>query len=171
MRSNFPKDRGDTDVGICSEELVQLRRRLPQIRNTLISTLAFIYPIELLSPPDLLFTILDVPLPIPNGPTDPAPPLISPSRHDISEDDVATALGYAAQLVQQLAAYLGMGLVYPVTCIGSRSLIKDGISAMVGPRMWVLSPMTSTTDEHISIGFLSSPKEWTHIASSMRCFY
>jgi len=37
-----------------------------------------------------------------------------------------------------LAAYLGKGLVYPVTCVGSRSLIRDGISAMVGPRMFPL---------------------------------
>lgn len=105
------------------------------IRNSLITSLAFIYPIELLSPPDLLFTILGVPLPIPNGPTDPAPPLSLPSHKEVTEDAVATALGYAAQVVQQLAAYLGIGLIYPVTCVGSRSLIKDGISAMVGPRM------------------------------------
>jgi UV radiation resistance-associated gene protein len=105
------------------------------MRNLLISTLAFAYPIELLSPPDLLFTILDVPLPIPSGPTDPAPPLTLASHKEINEESVATALGYAAQVVQLLAAYLGIGLVYPVTSVGSRSLIKDGISAMVGPRM------------------------------------
>lgn len=105
------------------------------MRNSLITSLAFIYPIELLSPPDLLFTVLGVPLPIPNGPTDPAPPLSLPAHRDVNEDTAATALGYAAQVVQLLAAYLGIGLIYPVTCIGSRSLIKDGISAMVGPRM------------------------------------
>ena len=99
------------------------------------TNLASIYPIELVSPPDLLFTILDVPLPIPTGPTDPAPPLALPAHKEITEDTVATALGYAAQVVQLLAAYLGQGLTYPVTCIGSRSLIKDGISMMVGPRM------------------------------------
>ena len=99
------------------------------------TNLASIYPIELVSPPDLLFTILDVPLPIPTGPTDPAPPLSLPAHKEITEDTVATALGYAAQVVQLLAAYLEQGLTYPVTCIGSRSLIKDGISMMVGPRM------------------------------------
>ncbi len=112
-----------------------LRSQLAPIRNELLTSLAFIFPIELLSPPDLLFTILDVPLPIPSGPTEPAPPLSVPSRKDVTEDSVATALGYAAQLVQLLAAYLGQRLVYPVTCVGSRSVIKDGISAMVGPRM------------------------------------
>ena len=115
--------------------LSALRAQLPGIRNSLFTNLASIYPIELVSPPDLLFTILDVPLPIPTSPTDPAPPLSLPAHKEITEDTVATALGYAAQVVQLLAAYLGQGLTYPVTCIGSRSLIKDGISMMVGPRM------------------------------------
>ena len=107
---------------------------LNSLRSDVISTLAFIFPIELLSPPDLLFTILDVPLPIPVGATDPAPPLSLPSHKDVTEDTVATALGYAAQVVHLLAAYMGEHLVYPVTNIGSRSLIRDSISAMVGPR-------------------------------------
>lgn len=101
----------------------------------MLSTLATIYPIELRSPPDLLYTIVDVPLPIPLASTDPAPPLALPAHKDINEDTVATALGYAAHLVQFIAAYLGRSLVYPITYVGSRSLIRDGISAMVGPRM------------------------------------
>ncbi|KAF5377306.1 hypothetical protein D9615_006385 [Tricholomella constricta] len=115
-----------------------LRSRFGPTRTTLLSILSSIYPIELLSPPDLLYTILDVPLPIPLSSSDPAPPLIMPLQKDVNEDAVATSLGYAAQVVQLLAAYLGKGLVYPVTCIGSRSLIKDNISAMVGPRMFPL---------------------------------
>ncbi|KAG6903005.1 hypothetical protein C0995_008578 [Termitomyces sp. Mi166 len=112
-----------------------LRARFGPTRTTLISILSSIYPIELLSPPDLLYTILDVPLPIPLSSSDPAPPLALPSRKDVNEDIVATALGYAAQVVQLLSVYLGKSLVYPVTCIGSRSLIRDNISAMVGPRV------------------------------------
>ncbi|KAI8983346.1 UV radiation resistance protein and autophagy-related subunit 14-domain-containing protein [Trametes punicea] len=118
--------------------LSSLRSMLPIIRSNLISIVSFIYPIELVSPPDLLFTILDVPLPIPLGATDPAPPLSLPGHKEVTEDGVATALGYAAQVVQLLAAYLGHRLVYPVTCVGSRSMIKDGISAMVGPRNFPL---------------------------------
>lgn len=114
---------------------MSLRARFPPTRTTLLSTLATIFPIELYSPPDLLYTILDVPLPIPLSSADPAPPLTLPAHKDVTEDAVATSLGYAAQVVQLLAAYLGKGLVYPITCIGSRSLIRDGISAMVGPRM------------------------------------
>ncbi len=117
------------------ESLECLRSRLAPTRSALLGVLASIYPIELLSPPDLLFTILDVPLPIPVPPTDPAPPLSLPGWSSVTEEAVATALGYAAQLVHITAVYMGVGLTYPVTCIGSRSLIKDGISAMVGPRM------------------------------------
>jgi len=123
---------------ICRSRLSVLRKHFLPTRTTLITTLSAIFPIELLSPPDLLFTILSVPLPIPLSTTDPGPPLSLPDHKEVTEDAVATALGYAAQVVQMLAAYLGKGLVYPVTCVGSRSLIRDGISAMVGPRMSAL---------------------------------
>jgi hypothetical protein len=103
-----------------------------------LSALASIFPIELLSTPDLLYTVLAVPLPIPLSAVDPGPPLTMLSHRDVTEEGVATALGFVAKVVQLMAAYLGELLVYPITCIGSRSLIKDGISAMVGPRMYVL---------------------------------
>lgn len=112
-----------------------LRESLVPVRTALISTLTAIFPIELAALADLLFTIVGVALPIPVAVSDPAPPLSLPAHKEVTEDAVATALGYAAQVVQMLAAYLGKRLVYPVTCVGSRSLIKDEISAMVGPRM------------------------------------
>jgi len=77
-------------------------------------------------------------LPIPVSQNEPAPPLSMPTQKNVTEDGVATALGYVAQVVQLIAAYLGKGLVYPVVCIGSKSLIRDNISAMVGPRMFPL---------------------------------
>lgn len=106
-------------------------------RNALVTSLASIYPIDLVSPPDLLFSILNAPLPLPLTSNDPAPPLSLPGRLDCTEESLATALGYAAQVVQALACYLGKSITYPITCVGSKSLIKDGISAMVGPRMFV----------------------------------
>lgn len=115
--------------------LSSLRARLAPIRTAHITTLAGIFPIDLFAPADLLFTIVGVPLPIPVAPSDPAPPLSVPAHKAVTEDAVAGALGFAAQVVQMLAAYLGKRLVYPVTCVGSRSLIKDEISAMMGPRM------------------------------------
>ncbi|TFY80146.1 hypothetical protein EWM64_g3871 [Hericium alpestre] len=92
-----------------------LHNRIRPVRITLVSTLASIFPIDLLSGPDLLYTILQVPLPIPLGTTDPAPPLSLPSHKEVTEDAVATALGYAALVVQLLAVYLNKGLVYPIT--------------------------------------------------------
>ncbi|KAI6133404.1 UV radiation resistance protein and autophagy-related subunit 14-domain-containing protein [Pisolithus croceorrhizus] len=118
--------------------VVATRNRIPATRTSLISVLATIYPIELDSPSDLLYTILGVPLPIPLNGNEPAPPLSLPFHKEVTEDAVATALGYAAHMVQLLAAYMGKGLVYPVTYVGSRSLIRDNISAMVGPRMFPL---------------------------------
>ncbi|THU90759.1 hypothetical protein K435DRAFT_864021 [Dendrothele bispora CBS 962.96] len=128
----------EEDVQDERSRLESLRVLFVPTRTALISALAYIYPIELLSPPDLLYTILDVPLPIPLTSNDPAPPLSLSNHKDINEETVATSLGYAGQVVQLLAAYLGRGLIYPVTCIGSRSLIRDNISAMVGPRMFPL---------------------------------
>lgn len=119
------------------DRLRLLHENMHSIRTSLLSTLSAIFPIELLSPPDLLFAILDVPLPIPLNASDPAPPLTLADHKEVTEEAVATALGYVAQVLQILAAYIGKNLIYPVTCIGSRSLIRDGISAMVGPRMFV----------------------------------
>jgi hypothetical protein len=119
------------------DNLRTLREKLRPTRTTLLATLSCIFPIELSSPPDLLYTILDAPLPIPLASNDPAPPMSLPAHKEVTEEATATALGYVAQVLHMLAAYLGKTLVYPVTCIGSRSLIKDGISAMIGPRMWV----------------------------------
>ncbi|KAK7064710.1 hypothetical protein R3P38DRAFT_2492219 [Favolaschia claudopus] len=132
------EDATEEQVSTARTELITLQSRFTPTRTTLISTLSTIFPIELLSPPDLLYTILDVPLPIPLTASDPAPPLFLPAHKDVTDEAVATALGYVAQVVQLLAAYLGKGLVYPITCIGSRSMIRDGISAMVGPRMFPL---------------------------------
>ncbi|KAI6045207.1 hypothetical protein EDC04DRAFT_3087161 [Pisolithus marmoratus] len=119
-------------------ERVAEQSRIPPTRTSLISVLATIYPIELDSPSDLLYTILGVPLPMPLNGNEPAPPLSLPSHKEVTEDAVATALGYAAHLVQLLAVYMRKGLVYPVTYVGSRSLIRDNISAMVGPRTFPL---------------------------------
>ncbi|KAF8588414.1 hypothetical protein K439DRAFT_1658436 [Ramaria rubella] len=111
---------------------------LSPLRTALIQAVSFIFPIEPISAPDLLFAILGAPLPIPASATNPAPPLSLPSHPDVTEDAIATSLGYVAQVIQLVSAYLGKGLVYPVTCCGSRSVIKDPISAMMGPRMFPL---------------------------------
>lgn|SRR6266850_1367207 len=121
------------------ESAMALQGRILSVRASLITTLASLFPIDLVSGSDLLFSILIVPLPIPLGVTDPAPPLSLPTYKEVNEESVATALAYAAFVVQLLAVYLDKMLVYPITFYGSRSMIRDGISAMVGPRMCVLS--------------------------------
>ncbi|EJD04359.1 uncharacterized protein FOMMEDRAFT_19606 [Fomitiporia mediterranea MF3/22] len=130
----------DAGVQLAEEKkrVKALKGEIEPVRTSLLSTLAFIFPIELLSPPDLLYTILGVPLPIPMQGSDPAPPLSLPHVPAVSEDGVASALGYAALLVHLMAAYLCQRLLYPITYIGSRSLVKDPISAMMGPRMFPL---------------------------------
>jgi hypothetical protein len=114
---------------------------------------------------------LNIPLPIPLASTDPAPPLTLASWNGVTEDGVATALGYASQVVHMMAIYLGKVLIYPITCVGSRSLIKDGISAMVGPRMSVflsLKQRASNEKDHHSVGFRFFPKGWTCTVSNMQ---
>lgn len=155
------------------EDLEALRSQLLPTRKSLVADLAYILPIELHTPADLLFTILSVPLPIPLAPSDPAPPLSLPSHRDVTEDSVATALGYAAFLVQHIAAYLGHRLVYNITYVGSRSLIKDEISAMIGPRMCVLrcDIRDGIPDVLLFTGFRCTRKESTPIVSNTASSY
>ncbi|GJJ13923.1 hypothetical protein Clacol_008180 [Clathrus columnatus] len=120
------------------ERHAQLAPQLPALRTSLLYLVNFIFPIEPVSPPDLLFAILGAPLPVPQSSTDPAPPISMPKFPSVSEESVSTALGYVAQVVQLVSAYLGQILVYPVTCYGSRSIIKDPVSAMAGPRVFPL---------------------------------
>lgn len=110
------------------------RTTLTNQQAHLVRDLERIYPIEPISSPDLLFGILDIPLPIPTNPSDPAPPLSHPEWPSINEENVATALGYTAQVVLALSVYLSIVIPYPIVCAGSRSVVKDPISHMHGPR-------------------------------------
>ncbi|KAG9128223.1 hypothetical protein FRC07_002512 [Ceratobasidium sp. 392] len=104
-------------------------------RTTLCNTLESIFPIEpdAERAADLVFTIIGVPLSVPVAPSDPAPPLDN-------EEAVSAALGYAAHVVALLSAYLNVRVPYPVTYVGSRSYVRDPISAMHGPRIFPLYP-------------------------------
>jgi hypothetical protein len=122
---------------------------LPQIykrRAAHAQALDALFPIAPIHAPSLLYSILGVPLPIPLGPKDPAPPLsLTPQLTPdgcprVDERTTAAALGYAA-LVLQLIAGLGgaaAGLAYPVTYAGSKSHVRDVVSVMQGPRSFPL---------------------------------
>ncbi|KAF8338229.1 uncharacterized protein EI90DRAFT_3042186 [Cantharellus anzutake] len=77
----------------------------------------------------LLFTIVDVPLPIPSSPADTVPPFHVLKCPDVNEDTTAIALGYAAQVVSLLAFYWGHMLSHPTT---------HPIPSLHGPRMFPL---------------------------------
>lgn len=145
-----------TDKNI-SNERHELFPAIHRLRAKHVQTLDSLFPITPLSPSTLLFSILEVPLPIPVGPKDPAPPLVLPSSSipeegrskvdKVDERSTATALGYVAMVLQVLGVLIGWGgiagasgggggggLPYPVTCAGSRSLVRDVVSVMQGPR-------------------------------------
>ncbi|KDN50331.1 hypothetical protein RSAG8_01667, partial [Rhizoctonia solani AG-8 WAC10335] len=114
---------------------LEIHNALTPRRMALCHTLDYIFPIEpdAERAADLVFTILGVPLPVPVAPSDPAPPLNN-------EEAVSAALGYAAHVVALLGSYMNVRVPYPVTYVGSRSYVRDPISAMHGPRMFPLYP-------------------------------
>jgi len=125
-----------TKLGCDRQGHTALIRSITPVRTDLLQTVATIFPIEPIEPRDLLFGILNVPLPIPTSNNDPAPPLTLASDSSYNDEIAASALGFVAQVVNLVSAYLGDAPGYPIICQGSRSLIKDPISAMMGPRMY-----------------------------------
>ncbi|GAA5932573.1 hypothetical protein JCM1841_004317 [Sporobolomyces salmonicolor] len=123
-----------------SKELDRKERTISSVRSSartrrtqLITLLSHIFPIDPVlpypsspSPPPLLFSILSLPLPN------------STYSASYSDELLSSALGYAAQVTQTLAAYLGVPLSYPIQCRGSRSVVTDEISMMKGPRAFPL---------------------------------
>ncbi|KAI5474591.1 uv radiation resistance protein [Pseudohyphozyma bogoriensis] len=99
-------------------------------RIQLITLLSQIFPVDpspsTSSTTDLLFCVLNLPLPNSSYPS------------SISDDILSSALGYVAQLAATLSAYLNVPLHYPIQCLGSRSTVMDLISVMRGPRAFPL---------------------------------
>lgn len=107
-----------------------------QQRAGLISELSTIFPIELVDPTHVLFSICE--LPLPNGDFEGQQQAQRRLKHDLDDDHISSALGFVAQVVQLLAAYLTVPLYYPIRCMGSRSLVQDPISQMKGPKIFPL---------------------------------
>nr|XP_019042957.1 hypothetical protein I302_08666 [Kwoniella bestiolae CBS 10118]OCF21887.1 hypothetical protein I302_08666 [Kwoniella bestiolae CBS 10118] len=129
----------EDDIGKIDSERLSLLPQIHSLRAHHIQTLDLLFPIQPLDPSQLLYTILNVPLPIPIGPKDPAPPLTM-TQHKVDEKTTAAALGYVALIVQILGNLGGAtgGLPYAVTCAGSRSSVRDGTGVMQGPRSFPL---------------------------------
>lgn len=107
-----------------------------QRRASLISDLSTIFPIDLVDAGNVLFSICDIALP--NGDFEAQASLQRSNGLELDDDHISSALGYVAQAVQLLAAYLTIPLYYPIRCVGSRSLVQDPISQMKGPKIFPL---------------------------------
>lgn len=122
-----------------SESTASLLPATYRHRAHLYNHLDTLFPILPLDPQTLLYSILSIPLPIPNDPKSPAPPLTMPNSalppgYKVDEESTATALGFVAMCLQRMGEIGGRELRYPVTCYGSRSLVRDNISIIQGPR-------------------------------------
>ncbi|GAA6011313.1 hypothetical protein JCM11491_006793 [Sporobolomyces phaffii] len=106
-------------------------------RTDLVTLLSHLFPIEPVvrradsgndpdPPPVLLFSIASLALPNSTYP------------RAFPDDLVSSALGHAAHLTLALAQYLSVPLCYPILWRASRSVVKDEISMMKGPRAFPL---------------------------------
>lgn len=112
-----------TDTTRLQSELSFARTALGDIRATHLAALEFIFDIQPTAAA-LLFSLFSGLLPLPNS-------------EGLTEEH-ASALGVTALLVNLLAAFLGVGLNYPLLFSGSRSLAVDPISLIKGPRSFPL---------------------------------
>lgn len=104
-----------------------LHRDVWRERARLLRDLECIYPIHLVDARELLYSIVDIPLP--NGVAS------LPHARKTDLEQAAAALGLVSQLVVLLSTYLATNIHYPIYAVGSRAMIQDGISTMHGPRM------------------------------------
>lgn len=86
-----------------------------------------VFPIEAVRNTALQFTIRDIFLP-------------NSTFDDTNRDEIAAALGFTAQLVEQLSIYLVCPLPYPLEAAASFSWIRDPISAGLAQRRYPLHP-------------------------------
>jgi len=56
----------------------------------------------------------------------------------MDEESISIALGHACNLIVMLAHYLSVPLRYPLTPMGSRALVLDPVSRLVGPKEYVI---------------------------------
>ena len=113
----------------------ELEQSIQQHRVRLLRDLEFIYPIQLESARDLLYSIAGLALPNGVASTDERSGALV---HKSALDESAAALAYVAQIVVLASAYLHIPLPYPLRPVGSRAVVQDPISVMSGPRTFAL---------------------------------
>lgn len=111
-------------IDAAKRRLEDASRDLARARARTLRMLEEIFPIELVDARQLLYSIAGIPL--------------ATGARWTALDDAAAALGLVAQLVVLLSTYLATPLPYPIVAVGSRAVIKDGISVMRGPRVFTL---------------------------------
>ncbi|WFD29113.1 hypothetical protein MSPP1_000118 [Malassezia sp. CBS 17886] len=106
-----------------------VRRAVYTWRARILRDLDTIFPIKLVDARELLYSIVD--LPLPNGVASMG---TTGARSGASLDEAASALGLVAQVVVWLSTYLHTSIHYPIAFLGSRTVVQDAISMMHGPR-------------------------------------
>ncbi|KIX08779.1 uncharacterized protein Z518_03436 [Rhinocladiella mackenziei CBS 650.93] len=125
-----------------------------QIRR-ICETLLTIFHIEPLQSRTLQFTICGIHLP-------------NSVYNDTNRDEIAAALGYAAQLVHQLSLYLSIPLPYPIEPFGSASFISDPISIALSQRRYPLHPTTVPYKFEYGVFLLNKDIEFLMNRSGLR---
>ena len=119
-------------------EKATLTDKIHARRKRLLAYLEEIYPIEVVEPASLLFSIVGVPLPnLSETSSSSGSRTQSKEIQQLEGDDdtISSALGFVAQLVLLLSNYLATPLHYSIATAGSRAVIHDAISAINGPRV------------------------------------
>ncbi|KAF9361371.1 hypothetical protein BGX26_003883 [Mortierella sp. AD094] len=107
------------------ESLFHTLKEFSTKRTELIATLFTIFPITESEIDPNLLKICSVPLP-------------NSVYTGLDEDSIAIALGFTCHLVTMLAHYLSVPLRYPLTPMGSRALVLDPVSLLIGPKEFPL---------------------------------
>ncbi|KAK5103401.1 hypothetical protein LTS08_002816 [Lithohypha guttulata] len=125
-----------------------------QIRR-ICSSLMHIFPIEPVKNRALQFTIRNLHLP-------------NSSFSDTNSDEIAAALGFAAQLVHQLSLYLSIPLPYPIRSSESSFFIQDDISAGLAQRHFPLHPVGAAYKFEYGVFLLNKDIEFLMNRSGLR---
>lgn len=125
-----------------------------QIRR-ICTCLMQIFPIEPIKNRALQFTIRNIHLP-------------NSAFSDTNRDEIAAALGYAAQLVYRLSLYLSIPLPYSIEPHESNSYICDDVSAGIAQRHFPLQPTGASYKFEYGVFLLNKDIEFLMNRSSLR---